>query len=349
MPSFKQTVLREPTRSYQSLYQDGNSRPSSINGYTGSVSNSTRRGGSSIRSTGSYNSLQGSRQGSVSGEPAWVNGQWEWSNFGGRRGLTGGARSLYTPSVVGKSIGTSNNNRNSTMSLRSERLRSDDGGSIRSERSNGGQSVRSTMSLPNGPEQKRRSSSRDILQAVEAVGREPSGSPSRRTRSSSAGSPLNPSPSSSSRRNHDNFPSISSGLEGTTSRRYASAPLSTSTSSRTSPSVSPSPISSRPSRSKSPLRHPSDDNTPSLTSSASSAPSSPPATPIHSTPNLTAPLGFEAAKSVSRKGYQSPEAVLAPAAESPLAHEITTISSREEVSLLLCILAIHKTDSLACD
>ncbi|GAA5964452.1 hypothetical protein JCM3765_006284 [Sporobolomyces pararoseus] len=337
MPSLKQTLLREPTRSYQSLYQDGQSRPNST--YANSVS--SRRGPSSIRSSESYNSFNESQTGSASTGPAWVNGQWEWSNFGGRKGLTGGARSLYTPSVVGKSIGAgSRPNRNSTMSLRSEKLRSDDGGSIRSERSNGGQSLRSTMSLPNGDQRRTRSSSRDILQAVEAVGRPStdSNSPGRRNRTQSANSASNSLSQSQSRRTYDNLPSISSGFDQGTSRRYASpAPLSSSTSSssRPSPSTSPSPVSSsRPSRSKSPLRNASDDHAPSLTSSASSAPSSGPATPVHSHPNLASPLGNEVSKSLSRKAYASPETILATTSEpiEPVEQTPVVPTSADEVS-----------------
>jgi hypothetical protein len=349
MPSFKQTLLREPTRSYQSLYQDGQSRPTSPSGgYAGSAS-SYRRGPSSIRSSGSYNSFAESQHSTGSTGPAWVNGQWEWSNFGGRKGLTGGAKSLYTPSVVGKSIGAKPG-RNSTMSLRSEKLRSDDGGSIRSERSVGGQSLRSTMSLPNGDHRRTRSSSKDILQAVEAVGRPStdSNSPSRRNRTQSANASSSQSLSQSqSRRNYDSLPSISSSFDQGTSRRYASASPSTS---RPSSSVSPSPTSSsRPSRSKSPLRHHSDEHAPSLTSSASSAPSSGPVTPVQSHPNLASPLGIDATKAVPRKAYASPETILAttPEPTSPTTPEeaVPVVSpAAEEVSDLSSIYYIRSRD-----
>ncbi|GAA5901730.1 uncharacterized protein JCM6883_000376 [Sporobolomyces salmoneus] len=336
MPSIKQTLLREPTRSYQSLYQDGQSRPNSQ--YAGSASSSYRRGPSSIRSSGSFNSYNSESQASTG--PAWVNGQWEWSNFGGRKGLTGGAKSLYTPSVVGRSIGASKPNRDSTMSLRSERLRSDDGGSIRSERSTGRESLRSTMSLPNGDHRRTRSSSRDILQAVEAVGRpstESASSSSRRNRTQSANAATSQSQSSqslsqsqSSRRNYDNLPSISSSFDHQqTSRRYASAPISTSASSSRPSSVAP--ISSRPGRSKSPLRHASDEHAPSLTSSASSAPSSGPVTPVQSHPNLASPLSIDAGKALPRKAYTSPETVLATTSE-PVVQEEQTPPAEQDPS-----------------
>ncbi|GAA5936859.1 uncharacterized protein JCM15063_000082 [Sporobolomyces koalae] len=311
MPSFKQTVLREPTRSYQSLYQDGNARPTSE--YAGSAS-SFRRGPSSIRSSTSFNSYTGSQHSSASTGPAWVNGQWEWSNFGGRKGLTGGARSLYTPSVVGKSIGA--NPRNSAMSLRSERLKSDDGGSIRSGRSDGGQSLRSTMSMPN-VDSKRRSSARDIRAAVEAAGRPVAdSSPGRRARTQSA----TVASTGSTRRTSDSLPSISSSFDQGTSRRYASAPISNPASSRPPPSANSARTSTRPSRSKSPLRHHSDENAPSLTSSASSAPSSPPITPANSRANLTSPLAQEVAQAIPRKELQTPETVLTTAETQPLPH-----------------------------
>ncbi|GAA6064309.1 hypothetical protein JCM10212_005046 [Sporobolomyces blumeae] len=327
-PSLRQTLLREPTRSYQSIYADGNGPAS---GY-GSASSSIRRP-SSIRSSASNDSFARSTSGqSQGGGPAWVNGEWEWSQFGGRKGLTGGARSLYTPSVVAKSIPApgARQHRNSSMSLRSERIRSDDGDSVRSGRSQGGQSVRSTMSVPNGLNGRRRPSSRDIANAVDNVGMPSSSAISlgpRRPRTQSANSVSNAT--STSRRRYDDLPSISAGFDQqTTSRRYSTAPVAApiTTSSRPSstrplrPTVTSSPSpgsatsSSRPTRSKSPLRHYSEETTPSLTSSASSAPSSPPATPVHSIPNLASPLAIDA-KAQSQKGYQSPEAILASPAE----------------------------------
>ncbi|GAA5902846.1 hypothetical protein JCM8208_006491 [Rhodotorula glutinis] len=291
-PSILQAIMREPTRSYQDIY-DPNRPPSHRRqpGSSGFSSPSTSRP-SSIRSSGSATSTQG---------PAWVNGQWEWSNFQGRKGLTGGTRSLYTPSVVGRSLGLGHQARagGGAQSVRSAGGSiydgSEDGRSVTSGASASG-SVRTFLSAPGGERRtkKKSSSSRDA-----APGSVASPAPSGYDRASRSRSLSNSSSTTAleSRRSSrfDSPPPLpksqssrlsSSGGADQPSRRYSSA---VSTSSSTSAPVRPSfPISptlsssSSPSRSKSPRSHLSSGaTTPSLTSSSSSALSSEPRTPIH--------------------------------------------------------------------
>lgn len=262
-PSILQTLLREPTRSYQSIYTDPSTRPS----HAASISSSSKRP-SSLRSTTSDRSNSSAY---TTAGPAWVNGQWEWSAYGARGGLTGGARSLHTPSVVGKSLGIDRR----TTSVRSGDSQVDEAGSVRSGRSFGSVSVRTSMSAPGGDDAPRRTRKKK----KDRYGDGETGSgynvPARQR---SAGD-LSTQSRGSSR--FDNLPpiptSFSSSFDGMrTSRRYSSV----------SPSYPSSPALSatsstrvRPSKSRL-ASPPSDDTTPSLTSSASSAPSSPPTTPI---------------------------------------------------------------------
>ncbi|GAA5932032.1 hypothetical protein JCM3775_004218 [Rhodotorula graminis] len=293
-PSILQAIMREPTRSYQDIY-DPNRPPSHRRqpGSSGFSSPSTSRP-SSIRSSGSATSTQG---------PAWVNGQWEWSNFQGRKGLTGGTRSLYTPSVVGRSLGLGNQARagGGAQSVRSAGGSvyegSEDGRSVTSGASASG-SVRTFMSAPGGGAGERRtkkkgSSSRDASESAAAPA--PSGyDRASRSRSLSNSSSTTALESRRSSR-FDTAPPVpkshssrlgSNGGADQPSRRYSSA---VSSSSSTSPPLRPSfPTSptlssgSSPSRSKSPRSHLSSGaTTPSLTSSSSSALSSEPRTPIY--------------------------------------------------------------------
>ncbi|GAA5877658.1 hypothetical protein JCM1840_004970 [Sporobolomyces johnsonii] len=269
-PSLLQTLLREPSRSYQNIYQEEQaaSRPGSpLHSYS-----SSRRASStlSVRSSSSNGSYSRTREGTGGRPgPAWSDGPWEWSKFGGRRGLTGGSASLHTPSVVGKSLGLSS----SSVSLRSERLRVDDGGSVRSGRSARAESLR--MSLPSAPAERRKHSVKGQSRAPDQDGQ---AALPRRSRTKSA-------PSLASRRHshHDDLPPVPSSGFGGTSRRYSSA------SPAASPSPAPLPDNSDAGHST-PLRQTSDDATPSLTSSASSVPSSPPATPVQAVANALLPL-----------------------------------------------------------
>ncbi|GAA5974524.1 hypothetical protein JCM21900_006294 [Sporobolomyces salmonicolor] len=256
-PSLLQTLLREPSRSYQNIYQEqAGSRPGSP---LHSYSSSSRRASTtiSIRSSSSNGSCSRTTE-ATSGKsgPAWSDDHWEWSRFGGRRGLTGGSASLHTPSVVGKSLGLSS----SSVSLRSERLRDDDGGSVRSGTSARPESVRTSLSAPASG--RRKQSSKGQGRAIDQDGQ--AGLP-RKSRTKSTGS-------STSRRysDYDDLPPVPSSGFGGTSRRYSSV----------SPNLAPLFDKPDASRSTPPLRQASDHATPSLTSSASSAPSSPPATPV---------------------------------------------------------------------
>ena len=321
-PSILQAIMREPTRSYQDIY-DPNRPPSHRRqpGSSGFSSPSTSRP-SSIRSSGSATSTQG---------PAWVNGQWEWSNFQGRKGLTGGTRSLYTPSVVGRSLGLGGQARAGTgaQSVRSAGGSiyegSEDGRSVTSGASASG-SVRTFLSAPGGERRtkKKGTSSRDAQGGV-AAPPQPSGyDRSSRSRSLSNSSSTTALEARRSSR-FDSAPPLpksqssrlsSSGGADQPSRRYSSAG---STSSSTSPPLRPSlptsptlSSSSSPSRSKSPRSHLSSGaTTPSLTSSSSSALSSEPRTPIHAVADPYLPaLALEADK--PRKVKKSRSSKLVP-------------------------------------
>lgn len=101
-PSLLQTLLREPSRTY-----------SQTSSNSSEYDHSSSRRGTSLRSVSSYgssSSFQSSLQRPVSlNEPAprqiapvprQNGGAWEWSVFGGRKGLTGGPASLRAPSVI---------------------------------------------------------------------------------------------------------------------------------------------------------------------------------------------------------------------------------------------------------
>lgn len=246
-PSLLQTLLRQPSQSY--------STPSST--YDPS-SHSYRQSGSSVRSSSirsaSSLSLSSSRGEENSGQP------WEWSVFGGRKGLTGGPASLRAFSAVGRA-GEGE----------------DDSRSVRSSKSLG--SIRSTASrrkgeLGNGGSWTRGDTELD--QRASRKGKEKEGA-SRRY------SELPP------------VPAKGSGLSGDqTSRRYSSAlagpptsPLTISiTSSSPSPSHPPSPDALVPPIRKTRKRRSVVEDTsaaPSLSSSVSSAASSTLATPISET------------------------------------------------------------------
>ncbi|GJN87879.1 hypothetical protein Rhopal_000834-T1 [Rhodotorula paludigena] len=334
-PSILQTLMREPTRSYQGIYSDPSTRPQSPSSRYQSHGFSRP---SSVRSTTSDASL-----GSAAREPAWTNGQWEWSSFGGRKGLTGGARSLHTPSVVGRSLGLSSDRRG-TASLRSASVYSDDGGddgrSVRSGRSIGGDSVHSTMSAPGTGERRKVKKKKSRTAALDTLSESGSGyDVPARQRSLSSPHIVNEERRSSSR--FETAPplpkSFSSrfrrdGAEGEqTSRRYSSV----------SPSFPTSPDLSATSSSLSPrLDHrPSDDTTPSLTSSASSAPSSPPVTPIQAPGAGIPSLSLDGAgkprkvkKRSSRLAHPMPMQPAAPHVTSEPEAIVSNLESQAEAS-----------------
>ncbi|BGP13276.1 hypothetical protein JCM10213_004954 [Rhodosporidiobolus nylandii] len=308
-PSLLQTLLREPTR----RYQDGPS-PSS---YSSSSRPSSLR---SSRSVGSYSSDAG---GAVR-EPAWTNGEWDWGKFGGRAGLTGGPRSLHTPSVVGRSLGLgAEQPGRRASSLRSASGYADDQGSVRSGRS--GRSVRSGMSddsartnmsvpglggMDGRSGRKKHSSKRSSssLAQVPEYAYAPSAPSSSRSRTQSYGSePAQRYTTSSS--STGSYPRHSGEQ---TSRRYSSMSALPSTG---YPSSNLSGVSSsstsRRSKSKSPIpRFPSDDTqTPSLTSSASSAPSSPPQTPVQPTQPGLPHLPLDGSRPKKGKEKQRPQSL----------------------------------------
>ncbi|BGP29300.1 hypothetical protein JCM10296v2_001038 [Rhodotorula toruloides] len=282
-PSILQTLLREPTRSYRSIYTDPSTHPS----HAPSSSSSSKRP-SSLRSTTSDRSNSSAY---TAAGPAWVNGQWEWSAYGARGGLTGGARSLHTPSVVGKSLGIDRR----TTSVRSADSQADEAGSVRSGRSSGSLSVRTSMSAPGGDDALRRTRKTKKDRSGAERGGSGYNVPARQR---SAGDLSSQSRGSS---RFDNLPPIptssSSSFDGMrTSRRYSSV----SPSYPSSPALSATSSSQvRPSKSRL-ASPPSDDTTPSLTSSASSAPSSPPTTPI--TPHgVLPPLSLDGKPRKSKK------------------------------------------------
>ncbi|GAA5943678.1 hypothetical protein JCM1841_001308 [Sporobolomyces salmonicolor] len=273
-PSLLQTLLREPSRSYQNIYQEqAGSRPGSP---LHSYSSSSRRASTTISIRSSSSNGSHSRTTEATGGkpgPAWSDDHWEWSKFGGRRGLTGGSASLHTPSVVGKTLGLSS----SSVSLRSERLRDGDGGSVRSGTSARPESVRTSLSAPASG--RRKQSSKGQSRAIDQDGQ--AGLP-RRSRTKSTGF-------STSRRygDYDDLPPVPSSGFGGTSRRYSSV----------SPNLAPLFDKPDASRSTPPLRQASDHATPSLTSSASSAPSSPPATPVQAVTDALLLLAPDSSKS----------------------------------------------------
>ncbi|GAA5996852.1 uncharacterized protein JCM10292_006039 [Rhodotorula paludigena] len=336
-PSILQTLMREPTRSYQGIYSDPSTRPQSPSSRYQSHGFSRP---SSVRSTTSDASL-----GSAAREPAWTNGQWEWSSFGGRKGLTGGARSLHTPSVVGRSLGLSSDRRG-TASLRSASVYSDDGGddgrSVRSGRSIGGDSVHSTMSAPGTGERRKVKKKKSRTAALDTLSESGSGYdfPARQRslssphitneerRSSSRFETAPPLPKSFSSR----FRRDGADAEQT-SRRYSSV----SPSYPTSPDLSATSSSLSP---KFPLDHrPSDDTTPSLTSSASSAPSSPPVTPIQPPGAGITSLSLDGAgkprkakKRSSRLAHPMPMQPAAPHVTSEPESVVSNLESQAEAS-----------------
>lgn len=328
-PSILQTIMREPTRSYQDIYDPGRPpstssrrhRPGSTTTTNGGFSSPSSSRPSSIRSSGSATSVQG---------PAWVNGQWEWSSFQGRKGLTGGSRSLYTPSVVGRSLGLDQPRGGGAQSIRSAGGSiyegSEDGHSVRSGVSASG-SVRTFLSAPGGERRKKKksgSSSTDGGAAgastvaksgydTAARGRSLSNSSSTtalEARRSSRFDTAPPLPKSFSTRLSSN-----NGGVDQPSRRYSSAVPTSSSSPSLRPSFPTSPTlsaTSSPSRSKSPKSHlSSGETTPSLTSSSSSALSSEPRTPIHATADAYLPaLALDGDK--PRKAKKSGSSKLVP-------------------------------------
>ncbi|GAA5831303.1 hypothetical protein JCM11251_007828 [Rhodosporidiobolus azoricus] len=309
-PSILQTLLKEPTRNYQTIYTDPASRPASPTYVSKKNRASSVRSTSSARSaTSSIANSATSAGGGAVRDAAWRDGRWEWSAFGGRGGLTGGPGSLVAGSVVGHSLGLRHDSSAArrAASLLSAGEYEDERASVRSGRSGRSgmsqDSVRTSMSAPGmgeggntAPRRTKKKSTRTSSSLREGYAPPSSGyDPRPRTQSFGA----DPTSSRSAFRSGLS-PSMSSGSfirhEGQqTSRRYSSlaALAAPSPSYPTSPnlsalsSYSSPPASSlasvprRSHRSRSPLPHlPSDDTTPSLTSSASSAPSSPPATPI---------------------------------------------------------------------
>ncbi|GAA6000765.1 hypothetical protein JCM10207_004648 [Rhodosporidiobolus poonsookiae] len=288
-PSLLQTLLREPTRSYQTIYTDPSSRPQSP---------SSSRRASSIRSTSSAGSNTPSASGGSARGPAWVNGEWEWSSFGGRGGLTGGPGSLHTPSVVGRSLGLDRQpaprKASSLRSGLSQGAYDDDTDSVRSGRSGRSDgSVRTSMSAPGADGKSSK---------VKKAKKKSSSSALRGEQLDCGGGDTRPRVQSSPTKS---FSTTFLRHEGEqTSRRYGSPAMPSSY--PTSPNlsaVSAATSSSREaSRSRSPLRHgDSGETTPSLTSSASSAPSSPPTTPIQPPMSSISALSLEATVKPKKK------------------------------------------------
>ncbi|GAA5824878.1 hypothetical protein JCM3770_002188 [Rhodotorula araucariae] len=303
-PSILQTLLREPTRSYQDIYDP--SRPSSpssprrspSSGFSPPSPSSSSSRPSSIRSSGSAGSA-----------PAWTNGQWEWSTFQGRKGLTGGTRSLYTPSAVGRSLAVDSQQqhhppRAAASSMRSARASahdgSDDGHSLRSAASAGGESARTSLSAPGGERRKtkhKKAAARLASDEGDTLDGGGTGSGYDRAAratsfSASASTSAVDARRSSTSGRFDTAPrlpasfasrfSAGNSAPDQPSRRYSStASPSPTPSYPTSPNLSAVSSRSRSSKSPLPLRHlSSDDATPSLTSSSSSALSSEPRTPV---------------------------------------------------------------------
>ncbi|GAA5851063.1 hypothetical protein JCM8547_009168 [Rhodosporidiobolus lusitaniae] len=294
MPSLMQTLLREPTRSYASIYTDPSSRPPTPS-YTSSKRPSSVRSNGSVRSS---SSLGANSSDALSGLPrqdaAWVNGEWEWSKFGGRGGLTGSNRSLHVPSTVGRSLGLDQQRPSKrTSSLRSATY-DDEAGSIRSGRSGmsgtSERSERSTMSAPGLGESsssRKKGKGKKSFRAPSSLREEYDYEPQQRRSSFGAEPSSQYGASGSSSRGMQSSRSASTsflrGGQEQTSRRYSSMSAVPPSSYPTSPNLSALSTGSSSSRrrSKSPLRSiPLGDSTPSLTSSASSAPSSGPTTPV---------------------------------------------------------------------
>ncbi|GAA5990958.1 hypothetical protein JCM11641_007447 [Rhodosporidiobolus odoratus] len=350
-PSLLQTLLREPTRSYQDIYAEPHARPTSPS----SLSSQRQRRPSSVRSVGSTSNYGGystdaTSAGAAGGgagaarPAAWKDGKWEWSAFGGRGGLTGGARSLYTPSVVGKSLGVGIEQQMPGAGRRASSLRSamsadrragfneqDEAMSVhsgRSARSGISQdSIRTSMSAPGqGDVVRDRKGKKNTRSAsVSASSLHATGDrydqPRNRTRSFGA----EPSQRYSSRGPSASMSTSFVRQEGEqTSRRYSSmSSLPTSYSTPPSLSIVSASSSSSPKkrRTKSPLSHlpVSDDTTPSLTSSASSAPSSPPTTPIQPILAPIPPLTLEPPTHIKGKKSKHKRVPSAAAVEEAIA------------------------------
>lgn len=248
-----QTLLRQPSQSYAdkthdtSLYEQ-----TQYLGRQGSKARSTTSRASSIRSVGSGTQTPTStysRRSSYSNATApngdWVDGNWQWSQYGGRRGLTGGAQSIH-PSEVASQLGVPAKRRSYRSSQSDAGDYYDDTRSVRSSRSL--QSVRSV------------SSRRSMSELGNAAHWSKDGV------ASTTGSKLSLGGGSKTSRRYSELPAAVSQSLSTAppSRRYAS------------PIVAPHLASQRQ-----PLRrHDSPGSeAPSLASSLSSAPSSPPITP----------------------------------------------------------------------
>ncbi|KAK4706155.1 hypothetical protein P7C70_g59, partial [Phenoliferia sp. Uapishka_3] len=112
-PSLLQTILRQPSQSYASGHDP---------------ERNSRRGGSSIRSGGSSRLSVTSNDSYATGysvgssEGRTTAEAWEWSTFGGRKGLTGGPASLRAPSEIARAgRGASLKQDGDARSLRSTR------------------------------------------------------------------------------------------------------------------------------------------------------------------------------------------------------------------------------------
>ncbi|GAA5959867.1 hypothetical protein JCM8115_004886 [Rhodotorula mucilaginosa] len=361
-PSIMQALMREPSRSYQSIYADPSVRPLSPPSLRSSASRPTSiRSSASQRSVGSEATHRSAASAAATREPAWTNGQWDWSQYGGRGGLTGGARSLHTPSVVGKSLGI-DTKASKRRSNRPESVRSgmsaakydsgvddagdregSDVGSAWSVRS--GDSLRTSMSVPGygsgGFVPNSRSRSKPSRSQLEGSGASMRISSSHSGYEVDARSDVDRSSryrSSSSRALAPSSFSASIDAKGEqqTSRRYSSQP---SISRPLSPPLSNVLSRSKASRASAMQHTASDETTPSLTSSASSAPSSEPLTPI--TPHgIETPIlldGQSRKRSTSKRSKSSlaqPTAIEpAPAHLEQVAPSIPTITSQPEAPI----------------
>jgi NADPH:quinone reductase-like Zn-dependent oxidoreductase len=361
-PSIMQALMREPSRSYQSIYADPSVRPLSPPSLRSSASRPTSiRSSASQRSVGSEATRRSAASAAATREPAWTNGQWDWSQYGGRGGLTGGARSLHTPSVVGKSLGI-DTKASKRRSNRPESVRSgmsaakydsgvddagdregSDVGSAWSVRS--GDSLRTSMSVPGygsgGFVPNSRSRSKPSRSQLEGSGASMRISGSHSGYDVAARSDVDRSSryrSSSSRALAPSSFSASIDAKGEqqTSRRYSSQP---SISRPLSPPLSNVSSRSKASRASAMQHTASDETTPSLTSSASSAPSSEPLTPI--TPHgIETPIlldGQSRKRSTSKRSKSSlaqPTAIEpAPAHLEQVAPSMPTITSQPEAPI----------------
>lgn len=269
-----QTLLRQPSQSYAdkthdvSLYQQTQFQPrqGSRARSIGNISRASSRA-SSIRSghdqfesgtitpSGSvYSTTSTSRRSSTTTRQGdWVDGNWQWSMYGGRRGLTSGANSIH-PSEVASALGVPSSRRKSNAyTTQSE------AGDTRSIRSSSSfHSVRSSVS--------RRSTSMNELGNAAHWSKDGL---------ASTGSKLSLGAPKTSRRYSDLVTTVQAAPPSVTpsaSSQGLAAPSSRRKSSQTSTTTAQ----------RSPLRRTDSPGSeaPSLASSLSSAASSPPITPI---------------------------------------------------------------------